>query len=317
MWLEILVLVGGFIGLVASADAFQLGVASTAHKFGVSKLVLGLTVVAVGTSAPEIFVAIAASLDGNQLLAVGNAIGSNISNIGLVLGIAAMIAPLPFTKTVLHQELPCLVVVTFVSLVLISNLYLSLVDGTILLFGLCLMLYLLYRKQKGNRAVSDAMDEELDELDGLSMQQGMVRLFTGLIVLLISAEVLVWAATSLAIQMGVSDLIIGLTIVAVGTSLPELGVTVAAVRKGNSEIAIGNIIGSNILNLLAVLAVPALIGGVEIPMIALARDGVVMMALTIAMALFAYGLNSRSVMTRFEGVTLVGAWLGYMVMVIH
>jgi cation:H+ antiporter len=320
MWLAVLALIGGFIGLVASADAFQLGVANTAHKLGVSKLVLGLTVVAIGTSAPEIFVAIAASLDGNPLLAVGNAIGSNISNIGLVLGIAAMIAPLPFTKTVLQKELPCLMLATVGSLLLLLNLYLSVIDGMILLSGLCLALYLLYRTQRGNRVASDAIDEELeelDELDDLSMRQGMAKLLIGLVVLLISAEALVWAATTLAIELNVSDLIIGLTIVAVGTSLPELAITVAAVMRGNTEIAIGNIIGSNILNILTVLAVPAVLGGTAIPMVALARDGVMMLALTVAMTLFAYGLNSRSVITRFEGVTLVGAWLGYMVVLFH
>ena len=155
MWLAVLALIGGFIGLVASADAFQLGVANTAHKLGVSKMVLGLTVVAVGTSAPEIFVAIAASIDGKPLLAVGNAVGSNISNIGLVLGIAAMIAPLPFTKTVLQKELPCLMLVTVGSLLLLLNLKLSVIDGVILLSGLCVALYLLYRTQRGNRVATD------------------------------------------------------------------------------------------------------------------------------------------------------------------
>ena len=318
MWTSILVLIGGFIALVWSADRFLSGAASTAGNLGVSKMMIGLTVVAIGTSAPEILVAIAACLEGNPLLAVGNAIGSNIANIGLVLGITAIIAPLPFSKAVLKAELPWLILATLLALVLLFDLELSVVDGILLLSGLGMILYRLYQTQrKTSDPLTESFDEDLSELADMSLGQALFWLFTGLIVLVASAEVLVWAATRIALELGVSELIIGLTIVAIGTSLPELAATIGSALKGHPEIAIGNVVGSNILNILAVLAVPGLLSGSLISSAALWRDGGMMLALTMLLALFAYGINSQRVITRFEGLVLAAAWIGYNALLIQ
>lgn len=317
MWFLILALILGFITLVWSADKFLSGAASTANHLGVSKMLIGLTVVSVGTSAPEILVAAAASMDGTPLLAVGNAIGSNIANIGLVLGITAILAPLPFSQTVLKAELPWLLGATLLALILMFDLYLSFFDGVLLLGGLGLILWrLIINQQTSGAEVSTSIQDELDELQHMPRGQAIFWLIAGLLILLVSADVLVWSATQIAEALGVSDLIIGLTIVAVGTSLPELAATVGSALKGHSDIAIGNVVGSNILNILAVLAIPGLIGGTDIDIVALWRDCGMMLALTLLLALFAYAIGSRPVITRFEGAVMLAAWCGYNLLLI-
>lgn len=312
MWVPLLALIVGFITLVWSADRFLSGAASTANHLGVSKLLIGLTIVSLGTSAPEILVALAAAIEGNPLLAVGNAIGSNIANIGLVLGITAMIAPLPFSKGVLRTELPWLLGTTLLTLVLLFDLHLSAVDGMILLSALGYILFRLTRHQSdGSEGVTDVLQDELEELPALNVAQSVFWLVAGLVLLLVSAEILVWGAVEVAEWMGVSELIIGLTAIAVGTSLPELAATVGAALKGQTDIAIGNVVGSNILNLLAVLSVPALISAPAVDIEVLWRDCGMMLALTLALALFAYAIGSRPVITRFEGAVILAGWIGY------
>jgi cation:H+ antiporter len=312
MWVPLLALIFGFITLVWSADRFLSGAASTATHLGVSRLMIGLTVVALGTSAPEILVSFAAALSGNAMLSVGNAIGSNIANIGLVLGLTAMIAPLPFAEGVLRTELPWLLGATLLTLVLLFDLHLSMLDGVILLSALVYILYRLKRNASATpEGVPESLKDELDELPQLSLRQAMVWLLVGLIVLLASAQLLVWSAVQVAGWLGVSELIIGLTVVAVGTSLPELAATVGAAIKGHTDIAIGNVVGSNILNLLAVLAVPGLISSPVIQNEVLWRDSGMMLALTLALALFAYAIGSRPVITRFEGAVILLGWIGY------
>ena len=312
IWLPLLLLVLGFIALVWSADRFLSGAAATATNLGVSKMLIGLTVVSIGTSAPEILVAIFAAIDGNPLLAVGNAIGSNIANIGLVLGITAIVAPLPFSAPVRKAELPWLLGATFLAIALLFDRYLSVWDGLILLLGLAAILHQLVRGQnKSDDELTPSMKEELEELPDMTTLQGVAWITLGLIVLLISAQILVYAATEIATALGVSDMIIGLTIVAIGTSLPELAATIGSAIKGHPDIAIGNVVGSNILNILAVLSVPGIMAPTGIDAAALWRDCGMMLALTLMLALFAYGINSRAVITRFEGAVMLMAWLGY------
>ena len=312
MWLPLLALIVGFTGLIWSADKFLSGAATTAANLGVSKMVIGLTVVSIGTSAPEILVAMAASLEGNPLLAVGNAVGSNIANIGLVLGVTAIVAPLPFSKRVRRSELPWLLGATLLALVLMFDLELGPLDGLLLLVGLGSILYLLmFGKSSEQADFAESIQEELDELPQMRTWQGIAWLVGGLALLVASAELLVWAAHDIATRLGVSDLIIGLTVVAIGTSLPELAASVGAAIKGHTDIAIGNVVGSNILNILAVLAVPSLMAATEIERVALWRDGGAMLALTLLLALFAYAVNSRSVITRFEGAVMLLCWIGY------
>jgi len=317
MWIELTLLVLGFVALIWSADKFLSGAAATATNMGVSKMMIGLTVVSVGTSAPEIVVATMAALDGTSLLAVGNAIGSNIANIGLVLGITAIITPLPFSRNVRRKELPWLLGATFLAVILMFDRHLGFVDGLILLLGLAYILWQLVVSQSDPEYSTDAIADELDELPEMTNKQSIFWLAIGLIVLLASAHVLVYAATNIASTLGVSDMIIGLTIVAVGTSLPELAATVGSALKGQPDIAIGNVVGSNILNILAVLAVPGLINATDMNYAALWRDSGLMLALTLMLALFAYGINSRAVITRFEGAVMLMAWMGYNLLLIQ
>ncbi|MEM9621345.1 MAG: calcium/sodium antiporter [Pseudomonadota bacterium] len=318
MWVPLILLILGFITLVWSADRFLSGAAACATNLGLSKMLIGLTVVSLGTSAPEILVALFAAIDGNPLLAVGNALGSNIANIGLVLGITALVAPLPFSLQVRRAELPWLLGATFLALFLLFDRYLSIWDGCMLLVGLSAIMWRLVRSQKQpNQEISPSLQEELDELPDMTTLQAVAWLVVGLLILLVSAQVLVYAASTIAQRLGVSDMIIGLTIVAVGTSLPELAATIGSAIKGHPDIAIGNVVGSNILNILAVLAVPALVAPTAIDFVAFWRDGGMMLALTLMLALFAYGINSRAVITRFEGAVMLMAWVGYNLLLIQ
>ena len=314
MWLPVLALIVGFVALVWSADRFVSGAAATANNLGASKILIGLTVVSIGTSAPEILVALAAAIEGTSILAVGNAIGSNIANIGLVLGVTAMVAPLPFSASVLKVELPWLIGVTLLALWCLHDLHLGVVDGLLLVAGLSLIIHRLVRSQRRRPELPEAIQEELEGLEDLPMGRALVYLIVGLAVLLASAQTLVWAATEVAEYLGVSELIIGLTVIAIGTSLPELAATLAAAIKGHPDIAIGNVVGSNILNIVAVLAVPALITPVGLEIHVLWRDYGMMAALTLLLVLFAYGFGSRPIITRFEGCVMALAWIGYNVL---
>ena len=317
MWVNLLLMIVGFAVLIWSADRFLSGAAATATNLGVSNIVIGLTVVSLGTSAPEIVVALIAALEGNAILAIGNAIGSNIANIGLVLGITAIVAPLPFSQNVLRRELPWLLGATVLAIVLIFDRVLSFTDGVFLLAGLAYILWQLLRSEREADPTESALASELEELPEMKQSSALFWLFAGLAALLASAQLLVYAATQIALDLGISSMIIGLTIVAIGTSLPELAATVGAAMKGQPDIAIGNIVGSNILNILAVLAVPALISTTGLDFSALWRDSGMMLALTLMLALFAYGMNSRAVITRFEGLVMLLAWIGYNLLLIQ
>lgn len=310
-WIAVLALILGFVSLVWSADRFLNGAAATAANYGVSKMTIGLTIVALGTSAPEILVSAMASFSGTPMLAIGNAIGSNIANIGLVLGITAMIAPLPFSPAVLKTELPWLIGATVLALVCLADLHIGLLDSVLLLTGLGVIFYRLMTRQKNDPDLVAESMEELEELPELATRQAIVWLASGMFVLLVSAQVLVWAATQIALELGVSELIIGLTIVAIGTSLPELAATVGSALKGHPDIAIGNVVGSNILNILAVMSVPGMITSFDVASAALWRDYGMMLMLTMLLILFAYGINSRAVITRFEGGVMLVAWCFY------
>ena len=309
-----LTLILGFIALGWSADRFVNAAAAAAKNLGVSKVIIGLTAIAVGTSAPEIMVGIESSLRDLGRMAIGNAIGSNIANIGLVLGITAMVSPLPFADNTLKRGMPWLIGATLLALACLFNLYLGVLDGLALLTGLGVILYLVARKK---RAEPYELEAELDELPDMSTAKSFLWFAVGLVVLLWSARALVIAAEAVAVEFGVSELVIGLTVVAVGTSLPELSVTLSAARHGYPEMAIGNVVGSNILNILAVLAIPALLDPRPIEVYVLWRDYGMMFALTALLILLAFAIGSRKVITRFEGLVLLAAWIGYTFIVYH
>ena len=306
-------LIAGFTALIWSADRFVKAAAAAAKNIGVSNIVIGLTFVAVGTSAPEIMVGIRACMrEGGGDLAIGNAIGSNIANIGLVLGVTALVRELPFTQQTLKREMPWLIGATLLALAcLFTGSHLGPVDGVLLLTGLAYLLYRLAAPARKGRILPSGIQSELDDLPDLRLLHAGVWFCVGLAVLLFSADVLVHAATEVAERFGVSQMVIGLTIVAVGTSLPELSVTVTAVLRGHAGMAIGNVVGSNILNILAVLAIPALLDPRDLSAVVLWRDYGMMVALTALLILFAYGIGSRQVITRFEGLVLVAAWIGF------
>ncbi len=312
MWVTILTLIIGFIALVWGADRFVAGAAATARNLGVSKIVIGVTAVSVGTSAPEILVALDASLVGTPELAIGNAIGSNTCNIGIVLGITVMMRPLPFADSVLKGEVRWMIGATLLALVVLLNGQLGAWDGLLLLGGLAFVMARLAARGRAGGELPGNIEDELAELPEMGALRSVFWLVVGLAVLLFAADRIVEAAVEVAELLHVDEFTIGLTIVAVGTSLPELAATLAAAIKGQPDIAIGNIVGSNIINILAVLAVPALVAPPsDIAPIVLWRDFGMMLALSTLLVLFAYGPGSRKLITRFEGAVLVCAWVGY------
>ena len=300
--------------LVWRADKFVAGSASLARNMGMSPLLIGLTVVSLGTSAPELLVSTTAALVGASGIAIGNAIGSNIANIGLVLGITALIVPLPIRSKLLRKELPILAVVTLLSGSLLFDASLSRIDGILLIVALVVTLYLFakYQPSVGDSAL--LVDEE-EELPHRSTKASLFWFGVGLILLIASSRLLVWAATFIAQQLGVSDLIIGLTIIAIGTSLPELAASIASALKGHHDIAIGNVIGSNIFNLLAVMSVPALISPYRFDQTLIWRDYGLMFLLTGVLILFCYSSirsNKKIQIGRGKGSLFVIAYVGYL-----
>jgi cation:H+ antiporter len=307
----------GFIGLVWGADRFVEGSASVANNFGVSKLIIGLTVVSLGTSAPEIIVAISASLQGTGVLAVGNAIGSNLANIGLVLGITALVAPLPIQNHLLKQEMPILLIITAIVGFLLCDGILDYWDGTFLLLLLIPFLVLMIKLK--NNTIS--LEEDEDEIISISNVKATFWFIVGLTVLIFSSEALVWGAKEIASVFGVSPMIIGLTVIAIGTSLPELAASVISAIKGHHDIALGNIIGSNILNMLVVIGVPGLFNPIELGADVFYRDYISMAAITLLVwaAMFvgcylrtkAGGIHCKGRLGRRVGILLLIAYIGY------
>lgn len=302
-------IIAGFLVLIWSADRFVIGAAGTARSLGMSPMLIGLTIVSIGTSAPEMLVSSFAAYDNAGGLAIGNAIGSNIANIGLVLGATALIAPLPVQSGLMRKELPLLMVVTLSVLAILWDGYLGLSDAIILLMGLVTCLYLFYRFQK--LASADEIAHEEEEIPDLPMKHAIFWLVLGLALLAASSKLLVWGATSIASSLGVSDLIIGLTIVAIGTSLPELAASIASALKKHHDIAIGNVVGSNIFNLLAVLPLPGLILPFSFDPTVLTRDYSVMVGFTLALFIFAKFV-SKGKIGRTEGCVLLFGYVAYL-----
>ena len=308
-----LAIIGGIIGLIWSADRFVLGASTTARNLGVSTLIIGLTIVSFGTSAPEIITSATAALRGSPELAIGNVLGSNIANIGLVLGITALVCPIIIPASLLKEELPVLLIVTFAALFIFQDLYLNWVDGTILLVLLALFTWFVLKIKK---SLSDTKllenDEVAEFIADISTAKSLGLMFLGLLTLLVSANVLVYGATGIAKAFGVSEVIIGLTVVAIGTSLPELAASVTSVLKGHHELAIGNVVGSNILNLLLVLPVPAFLAPLYIDAVVFWRDAGAMLAMTLLLTVFlVFKIKSGQKFGRFLGAVLLLLYLSY------
>ncbi|EWG99548.1 calcium/sodium antiporter [Halomonas sp. BC04] len=278
MLIPLLMVTAGLIGLVWSADRFVGAAAATARGTGLSPLLIGMTVVALGTSAPEMVVAVFAAMDGIPDLATGNALGSNIANIGLVLGITALVRPIPVPFSLVRRELPLLLGATGLAGYTLANGILGRFDALFLSLLLVFSLWWLVRADTPDAAPTG-------EIPDMALPRALCWLAGTLLLLALSSRALVWGASELAHSMGVSELVIGLTIVAIGTSLPELAACVASALKGHHELAIGNVIGSNLFNLLAVLPIPALLAPGPIDAAAATRDYPIMLLLTLAMAM--------------------------------
>lgn len=318
MLLPLLAILAGLALLVWSADRFVDGAAATARYAGMPPLLIGMVIIGFGTSAPEMVVSALAALDGNPDLALGNAYGSNITNIALILGVVALLSPIAVKSQVMRKELPLLGVVTLVSGALLLDGYLDRLDAAILLglFAL-LMGWSIYQ---GMRQRGDVLAQETDaDLDShpMSLKLALVWLAVGLVLLVVSSRVLVWGAVSIAQQLGVSDLVIGLTIVAVGTSLPELASSIAAVRKNEHDLALGNVIGSNLFNTLAVVGIAAGIEPLSVEPEVLHRDWLLMAVLTVLVFLMGYGFKRQGRINRVEGSVLLLIYLGYTGYLVH
>jgi cation:H+ antiporter len=314
MWMQLVALIAGFGLLVWGADRFVMGAAAAARNLGVSPLLIGLTIVGFGTSAPEMLVSAVASLQDNPGLAVGNAIGSNITNIGLILGVTALVVPLSVHSRIIRRELPILIGTTVAAYLLLRGGTLGVIQGGALLLGLVIMLgYTVYVGLNSRAGRDPVAAEYAAEIPAdLSLGQSLLWLSIGIVVLVGSSRLLVWAAVGIAQHFGISDLVIGLTIVAIGTSLPELAASVVSALKNEPDIAIGNVIGSNIFNLLGVLGLPGLISPSRVDPQVLSRDMPIMTALTVALLLMAYGFTGEGRINRLEGFLLLAAYAGYM-----
>lgn len=314
MTLAILALIIGLALLTWGADRLVVGAAAIARNYGISPLLIGLTIIAFGTSAPEIFVAISASLKGNAHIAIGNALGSNIANIGLVLGIAVLLKPMEVHSDTLRREFPIMFLIMAGAWVLLSDGVLSRVDGILLLIGLLLLMIWLVRtglKQKNGEPLTSEFDQEIPQ--DTSNLIASVWVIIGLIALPAGSELIVYGAVYIAKTLGVSDLVIGLTIVAIGTSLPEVAAAIAGVMKKEFDMALGNILGSNMFNLLAVLPFPGLIKPGAIPISVLHRDMPVMIGFSIALFLFAYHYRKTRHINRWEASFLLLSYVGYLI----
>lgn len=314
MILYILAVIAGFILLVWSADKFVEGAASTAKHLGMPTLLIGVLIVGFGTSAPEMVVSAIAALEGNPSLALGNGIGSNIVNIALILGMTAIIAPITVHSKIVKKELPLLVFIVLCAGWLMFDNSLSLFEGTLLIGAFfALIVWAIFSAIKGRGdALEGELESELQE-HAMSLRHSILWLIAGLILLIISSRILVWGAVGAAHEFGVSDLIIGLTVVALGTSLPELAASIIAARKGEHDIAIGNVVGSNMFNILAVIGIATVIS----PMSSIApevmqRDWTIMLALTVMLFFMAYGFRGREgKISRLEGSILLSCYAAY------
>lgn len=314
-----LAIAAGFALLVWGADRFVIGASATARNLGVSPLIIGLTIVGFGTSAPEMLVSAMAAWSGNPNMGIGNALGSNITNIGLVLGITAMVTPLSVHSDTLKREFPLLFAVMLIALALLLDGEMNRYDGIILLTGMASLIYWMVALGIRERRDADPMaGEYTDEIPAhMPMKLAIFWLVLGMVVLLGASRLLVWGSVNVAQWFGVSDLVIGLTIVAIGTSLPELAASVMSALKGEHDIAVGNVLGSNMFNLLAVLGMPGLIHPAPIPPELMSRDFPMMIGLTIALFVMGYGFLKPGHVTRGEGALLLVGYLAYLGMLYH
>ncbi|MBB3329200.1 cation:H+ antiporter [Halomonas campaniensis] len=319
MMLPAVAVVAGLVLLVWSAERFVGGAAATSARLGLSPLLIGMLVIGFGTSAPELVVSALAAGQGNPGLALGNAYGSNVANIGLILGLVALISPLAVHSTVVRRELPILGGVTLLSALLMWGGVIGRLEGALLLVLLAAFIgtSILRARREGADALAVDTQESLAE-HPMSLAAGLAWTGIGLVLLVVSSRILVWGAVAIAQGFGVSDLIIGLTVVAVGTSLPELASSISALRRREHDLVLGNVVGSNLFNTLGVVGLAAVIHPIQVGAEVLLRDWSLMAAMTVLMAVFALGWRGREGrINRLEGAVLLAMYLGYTAWLVH
>ncbi|MCC4286773.1 calcium/sodium antiporter [Vreelandella aquamarina] len=321
MLLAFIAVVVGLVLLIWSAEKFIDGAAATSRWLGLSPLLIGMLVIGFGTSAPEMMVSVLAAMQGNPGLAMGNAYGSNIANIGLVLGFIALISPLAVHSGVIRKEMPLLVAVMLLTGYMLFDGWISRAEAIVLLVALGIFIAISIIRSRGQEG--DPLSGEVTEsLDSNPMSRGKAIMWTliGLVLLIASSRLLVWGAVEIAVAFGVSDLIIGLTVVAVGTSLPELASSISALRRKEHDMVLGNVVGSNLFNSLAVVGLAGVITPIEAGREVLVRDWSVMTFMTLMMVLFAFSWRGRPRrINRVEGGVLFAifiAYTGYMVSIV-
>lgn len=302
----------GLCLLVWSADKFVDGASSVARHYGMSPLLIGMVIIGFGTSVPEMVVSALASVQGNPGIAIGNAYGSNITNIALILGVTSLIVPISVHSQVLKKELPILLIITVISIGALVDFHLSRIDAVVLLLIFSgLMIWTIRESIKdGKDAFGKEMDTELRAVK-TPIKKSYIMLFGGLVLLILSSRLLVYGAVGIAQALGVSDIIVGLTVVAVGTSLPELASSVIAARKGEPDIALGNVLGSNLFNTLVVVGISGVIHPITIEKEIFYRDIGVMTALTLSLFVFGYGFKGQGRINRMEGGILLLSYIAY------
>lgn len=319
MILPAVAVLAGLVLLVWSAERFVDGAAATSRRLGLSPLLIGMLVIGFGTSAPELMVSGLAAAQGNPGLALGNAYGSNIANIGLILGLVALISPLAVHSGVIRRELPVLGGVTLLSALLMWGGVIGRGEGVLLLGLLAAFIafsIFMARSGAGDPLATDT--EESLTVHPMSLGAGLAWTGVGLLLLVVSSRILVWGAVAIAQGFGVSDLIIGLTVVAVGTSLPELASSISALRRREHDLVLGNVVGSNLFNTLGVVGLAAVIAPIEVGTEVLLRDWTLMAVMTAVMAVFAMGWRGRpGRINRFEGAALLSMFVAYTGWMIH
>ncbi|MCH8105661.1 MAG: calcium/sodium antiporter [Proteobacteria bacterium] len=305
-------LMAGLLILVWSANHFVNGASALAKHFGVSSLIIGITIIGFGTSAPEILVSVVSVLEETPDIAIGNALGSNIANIGLILGVTALIVPLSVGKGMLRREFPLLLIATGIMIWCLYDGVLTRIEGGLLLVTLLAMLWFLVNSHR-QKAAQGEKDSPIAKISHeMSYKAAISWVVLGLIFLVGSSKLLVWGATNIAHAFGISELIIGLTIIALGTSLPELAASLASLKKQEPDLAIGNVIGSNLFNSLAVIGIPSIITSFHIDAAAITRDLPVVTGLTVLLFVMVRFPQSSSLkITRAKGFCLLACFVIY------
>ena len=306
MWLDIVIIIIGIVCVLKGADFLTEGAAALARRVNIPEIVIGLTIVAAGTSAPELFVSLVSALKGTPDLAVGNVVGSNTMNCMLIVGCAAMVAPMTISRSTVKKDIPFAVGASVLLMLLALNNFLGRFDGILLLAGF--VSFMVYSLRQAKNGQGDATTEEKQQNPWLSV----LYIVLGLVGLVIGSNLFVDHASSLALALGISEGVVGLTVVAGGTSLPELATSVVAARKGQSAIAIGNVIGSNVFNILLILGLTATISPLQIEGIT-TIDMAVMLLSVILVWLFS---RTRYTVERWEGGLLLVIYIGYLVWLI-